>query len=121
VSITRYENNRVVCKVTASSAGFLVLLDSWYPGWKAYLDGREVEVLRANYAFRAVTVSPGAHAVEFVFAPISFYAGAAITCATLLIGIAAVLSAALTRRRSAGTGSQDGADDTRKSETGQIL
>jgi hypothetical protein len=112
VSVTRYENNRVACTVTARSAGFLVLLDSWYPGWKAYMDGREVEVLRANYAFRAVAVAPGTHQVEFLFAPRSFHVGAAITCTTLLTGMAAAVFAALRRRRSAATGSQNGADTT---------
>ncbi len=93
VRITRYENNRVTCEVTADSAGYLVLLDSWYPGWKAYLDGRKVDVLRANYAFRAVALDPGAHHVEFIFKPVSFIAGALISCATLLIGVSIAVCA----------------------------
>jgi hypothetical protein len=91
VSIARYENSRISCRVTANSAGYLVLLDSWYPGWKAYVDGRETEILRANYAFRAVAVAAGIHQVEFVFKPKSFYFGASITCLTLLIGIAVLI------------------------------
>jgi hypothetical protein len=101
VRITRYENNRVACEVKAISVGYLVLLDSWYPGWKAYLDGQRVDVLRANYAFRAVAVKPGAHHVEFIFRPVSFYIGAAISCTALLIGAIAAILAAAIRRRSA--------------------
>jgi hypothetical protein len=88
VSINRYESERVDCEVETDSPGYVVLLDSWYPGWKARVDGREVEVLRANYAFRAVAVSPGAHRLEFFFAPTSFYVGTVINFATLLIGMA---------------------------------
>jgi hypothetical protein len=108
VRITRYENNRVTCQVKADSTGYLVLLDSWYPGWNAYLDGRKVEVLRANYAFRAVAVTPGTHQVEFVFRPTLFYLGAAITCITLLIGTAVALSAAFQRRSSPAATSRNG-------------
>lgn len=92
--ITRYGNNRVACRVSADAPGFLVLLDSWYPGWKAYVDGRETEVLRANYAFRAVALSAGRHDVEFVFEPMSFRIGAAVSVLTLLTGLAAAVLAA---------------------------
>ncbi|MBN1570255.1 MAG: YfhO family protein [Acidobacteria bacterium] len=87
VNISRYENSRVVCQVRTDTPGHVVLLDSWYPGWKAYVDGREVEVQRANYAFRAVEVARGTHKLEFIFAPKSFYAGAGITFLTMLIGL----------------------------------
>jgi hypothetical protein len=100
VSISRYENTRVECGVKTDSAGYVVLLDSWYPGWKARLDGREVEVLRANYAFRAIAVPPGTHSLEFFFGPASFYMGAAITLAALLIGIATAAFCAFRQRNS---------------------
>ena len=108
VRITRYENNRVACEIRAMSAGYLVLLDSWYPGWKAYLDGQRVDVLRANYAFRAVAVNPGAHHVEFVFKPVSFYIGATISCTALLIGAVAAIFAAAIRRRAAAAETRNG-------------
>jgi hypothetical protein len=99
VRIARYENNRVVCEVQSNSAGYVVLLDSFYPGWNAYLDGRRVEVLRANYAFRAVAVNPGKHQVEFVFRPVSFYTGAFISCMALLIAAIVAVLASIKRRR----------------------
>ncbi len=43
--------------------GYLVVADSFAPGWSAAEDGRPVPVLRADYAFRAVPVSPGTHEV----------------------------------------------------------
>jgi hypothetical protein len=98
VRISRYENTRVECQVKTDSPGYVVLLDSWYPGWKARLDGREVEVLRANYAFRAVAVPPGTHTLEFFFAPASFQLGAVITFATILIGIATAVFFAIKQR-----------------------
>ena len=67
-----------------------MLLDSYYPGWRAYVDGKQAEILRANYAFRAVRVPAGKHRVEFVYRPRSFYAGLSVTSVALLIGIVAL-------------------------------
>jgi hypothetical protein len=87
VKIVGYESNRVLCQVQSHSPGYLVLLDSYYPGWNATVDGRQTDILRANYAFRAVFVPAGSHRVEFRFAPRTFYAGVAITLATALMAV----------------------------------
>ena len=87
VRISNYENSRAVCEVEARVPGYLVLLDSYYPGWRAYVDGVEVRILRANYAFRAVQVGAGNHRVEFIYRPRSFYLGLWIS------GVALVLAA----------------------------
>jgi len=87
VKIVEYEANRVVMEVTATQAGFLFLSDTYYPGWRAHVDGREETVYRADYLFRAVLVPPGQHVVEFIFEPIAFKTGLAvalITAATLI-------------------------------------
>ncbi len=49
--------------------GFVVLVDTFDPGWKATVDGRAAPVLRANVAFRAVEVPAGRHRVELVYRP----------------------------------------------------
>ncbi len=84
----KYGDTRVVCEVEAKQPGYLVLLDSYYPGWRVYRDDKEVEILRANYAFRAVAVESGKHRVEFLYRPRSFYAGLGITSLTMLLGVA---------------------------------
>lgn len=71
-------------------AGYLVLLDSFYPGWRAYVDGREVEILQANYAFRAVEVQAGKHEVEFRYRPWTFYFGLVVSCLALILGLVAL-------------------------------
>ncbi|HET9300504.1 MAG TPA: hypothetical protein VFO11_11215, partial [Candidatus Polarisedimenticolaceae bacterium] len=50
--------------------GYLVVADSFVPGWSAAEDGRPVPILRADYAFRAVPVSPGAHEVVMRYSPL---------------------------------------------------
>ncbi len=87
VKIESYGSRRVTCRVEARGAGYLVLLDSFYPGWRAYLDGMEVRVLRADYAFRAVAVPAGSHLVEFRYRPRSVSYGLALTLIFLLGGL----------------------------------
>ena len=99
VEIVSYENSRVLCRVKAPSEGYLVLLDSFYPGWRANVDGREAAISQANFAFRAVPVPAGDHSVEFRFAPRTFYIGLAITLATLTAGLAFFLRELLTKPR----------------------
>ncbi len=88
-----YRSQRIVCEVQAQVPGYLVLLDSYYPGWHAYVDGREAKIARANFAFRAVAVDAGNHTVEFRFRPRSFYAGMALTCLSALAGIVVLIFA----------------------------
>ncbi len=93
--LLNYENNRVRCEVEAEGDGYLVLLDSFYPGWKATLDGNPVKILRANYAFRAVAVPPGKHLVEFRYKPAIFYLGLWISVVMAISGTAIAIAAAL--------------------------
>jgi hypothetical protein len=77
--------NRLWVQLQADSEGWLVLSDVWYPGWQATVDGRKTEVERANYLFRAVKVPKGNHEVLFVYQPVWFYVGAAISLFTCLV------------------------------------
>lgn len=81
--------------------GFLVLSDVYYPGWKAFADGTEVPILRANHAFRAVRLGEGRHDVRFVYAPRSFAVGWRVSVAAAALAAAALLQAARAARRRA--------------------
>tara|TARA_Y100000310_G_C20698521_1_gene827478 strand:- start:2416 stop:4830 length:2415 start_codon:yes stop_codon:yes gene_type:complete len=83
--ITDYSPNRIAVEVFLDTPGFLVLSEYWYPGWKAYDNGIEVKIYKANYIFRAVYLDEGRHKVDFVFEPKSLKIGFLITITTLLI------------------------------------
>jgi len=95
---TLYEPDRLRLKVRAAGDAVLVLSELHYPGWKATVDGRPVEILRANYAMRAVSVPAGEHEVEFLYRPASFRNGLAVSGIGLIACIALV-GAGLRRRR----------------------
>jgi uncharacterized membrane protein YfhO len=82
--ISEYANQRVVLNTSSNDSGILVLTDSFFPGWRVYVDGKEEPILRANYFFRAVALTPGEHNVEFRYEPYWFKVGAIGSVATLL-------------------------------------
>ena len=74
--IATYEHERVTIDTDAPGRRLFVLSDTWFPGWRATVDGTPTPILRANVAFRAVPLSPGRHRVVFEYAPASFRIGA---------------------------------------------
>jgi uncharacterized membrane protein YfhO len=85
VRVVTYENNRIVLEVDSPEAAFLFMSEAHYPGWKAYVDGREEEILRADYVFRAVPVGPGSHRIEVVYQSLSFKVGLAVSLLTIVM------------------------------------
>lgn len=77
VSIISHKPDRVEIRVSNSRTGFLVLGDNYDPGWRARVDGRKTEVLRANYIMRAVQLEAGTHDVVLSFRPALQMAGVA--------------------------------------------
>ena len=75
VRIARYGDEEVAVAIEGKEGGLLVLSDTFYPGWRAYVDGVEQAILQANHVFRAVVVPAGASEVIFTFVPASFRYG----------------------------------------------
>lgn len=70
--------------LATSGQGLLVLSQSYYHAWKAYVDGRRVPLLRANHAFQAVEVPDGEHHLKVVYEDRAFLFGAGISGLALL-------------------------------------
>ena len=70
VTVPRFENTFVEVDVTTSTDGFVLLNSVWHPWWRATVDGKPVEILKANIMFRAVQIPAGKHTVRFMFEPI---------------------------------------------------
>ena len=73
VRIASYRNTEIEIEADAPGGGFVVLNDVWHPWWRASVDGKAADILKANVLFRAVVVPPGKHIVRFSFHP---FAGA---------------------------------------------
>jgi hypothetical protein len=70
--------------VDMSEDGWLYWSQTWYPGWKLILDGRDAgPPLKANFMFQAAAMPKGEHELEFIYQPFSFTAGAVISLITI--------------------------------------
>lgn len=69
VGIAEYEPKKVTIRSLNSGSRLIFFSDSYYPRWKAYVNGVETEIYRANTAFRAIRVPPGDNFIEFEYDP----------------------------------------------------
>ena len=65
VDVRHYRDHFVEVTTAAAGRRLLVFTDLSYPGWIAEIDGRPADILRADFAFRAVSVPAGTHTVRF--------------------------------------------------------
>jgi hypothetical protein len=79
VRIVGLADDDIRLEADAKQNAMLLLTDLAYPGWKAYVDGKETPIYRANYLFRSVFVPAGKHTIEFAYRPRSFRLGLLIT------------------------------------------
>ena len=93
-----YAPEEIVVDVTTDAPGYLVLTDTFYPGWRATVDGAPAEISRADVAFRAVWLEPGAHRVEFRYQPASVRWGCWISTGALLLLLCGLVWAFWRRR-----------------------
>jgi hypothetical protein len=91
--ITADEPERVVVRAEANNRALLVLADTWFPGWRATIDGRSAPIVRTDQLLRGVVLPAGAHTVEFTYVPWSWRIGWILSLLT------AVSLAALAWRR----------------------
>lgn len=83
-AITSYLPNTVTIQTRTEGRQFLVLSDTYYPGWVADIDGQPAPIVRTNYAFRGLYVPGGTHTVRFRYAPSSFSLGIKLSMISVL-------------------------------------
>ena len=91
VNISGYYNDEITIQAEMAQDGFLVLSEKYYPGWKAYVDGKSEKIYKANYIMRAVYLPKGNHTVKFVFDPWPYKVGLWVSSATFLFLIGTVV------------------------------
>ena len=94
MTITSYQPERIETQIELETSGWLVLTDTYFPGWQATIDGQPTEILQANINFRAIEVPAGKHQVVFSYEPRSLQQGQLITVgAMLLVGGGLIVAA----------------------------
>lgn len=84
VNFIRYEPNMIEMGTVSDQNGYLLLNETYYRGWRAFVDGVESTVYRANYEYKAIELPSGSHRVRFAFRPVSLQIGLAVTLVTFV-------------------------------------
>lgn len=97
VNLVSYQPNHLVYETVTSTPNLIVFSEIWYTkGWKAYVDGVEQPLIRANYLLRSVVVPAGEHSIEMKFEPKVWAIGEKVSLASSLLLL--LLSAGLAFR-----------------------
>ena len=67
-----YGNDYVKGKVNSDKNSMLFLSIPYHPGWKAWVDGKKVDIKKVNYCFSGIFLTPGKHSIYLSFRPIGF-------------------------------------------------
>jgi Bacterial membrane protein YfhO len=79
--------NEVVLRTASAEPSVLVVSQTYYPGWRAEVDGRKTEVFPVNITLTGLVVPPGLHDVRVVFQPNSFLLGAALSIISVVVSL----------------------------------
>ncbi|MDQ3019202.1 MAG: YfhO family protein [Bacteroidota bacterium] len=85
--ISEYGMNKIRLDVETDENGFLFLSEIYYPDWKAYVDGKETEIYRADFSLRAIYLEKGKHSVELIYESNEFDLGAKISAAAFFLSL----------------------------------
>ena len=92
VDFVRDEPECVELAAELDGDGLLVLCDTWFPGWVVTVDDEPAELLCVDEVLRGVQLTAGRHRVEFLYRPLSFRVGLALSGAAFLaLGVVASL------------------------------
>lgn len=97
VKVRYLDTNTIEADIECPSKGFLFISENYDKGWKATINGRKTNLLRANGCFMAIPVPPGKSTVHLKYSPLSFKIGGILCLAGLFISL--LLTGAGIRRR----------------------
>lgn len=85
VEIVDYKPDTLTVNVATNQPGYLVLMDTYMPGWQAAVNGETQEILIANHAFRGLALAAGEHEVDFQYWPVGFHLGGWFSLGSILV------------------------------------
>lgn len=96
IVLTKYHPDHLEYKSNSEEKGFALFSEIFYPkGWKAYIDDKEVDIVRANYVLRGLSIPAGKHKIEFKFEPRVFYVGNRITLISAILLLIVIVGTVL--------------------------
>jgi hypothetical protein len=95
------EPDRIVLQVQAAAPAFVVIADTWFPGWRATLDGQPLVIHRVQHLLRGLAVPAGSHRIVLAYEPEGWAASVRVTWIAWALALAGFALLAVRRLRGA--------------------
>jgi hypothetical protein len=100
MKILREQPGMLSLRVETDRPGWVFLADTWYPGWRAQVNGQDIEIMRANYLFQAVAVPAGTSVISLQYRPTTFLAGMGLSVIGWIIVLISIIMMKVSSNRS---------------------
>lgn len=97
--ITKYQDERIITETKSNGNNFLFFGTTYLPAWKAYVDGNQTKIYKANYGFMGIVVPKGNHKVEFIYEPKAFIIGKNLSLILNIILYTGIIAVVVVTRR----------------------
>lgn len=115
INFIKNDNDEITYQSSSFANNFAVFSEIFYDkGWKAFIDGKEVPIIRTNYVLRGLSIPAGQHQIRFLFHPSSFYTGETVSLIAGLLVLLSLLLAGIQIYRSNKTGTAKGVQKNSK-------
>ncbi len=91
ISFDKSENEEVIINAQTDSKGIFILTDTYYPGWKCYVNGKQTPIYQVNNCMRSIILDSGKSKVIFRFEPDIFKTGMGISAIAILLFLSGLL------------------------------
>lgn len=85
VELKKMTQDELMFEYNTTAPEFLVVLDAWHPNWRAEIDGKPVQIIKANRVFKGIALAPGKHSLRMYFDTAPYFPGIYVSVATLLL------------------------------------
>ncbi len=87
ITILNYEPNQISYNINCEEDGIVVFSEIYYPDWKGYVDGQQVDIIQANNSLRAIEITKGNHKIEMKYESKEFVFGQYLAIFGILISV----------------------------------
>lgn len=81
----QFDNNQITANIDAGEKGFVMFSQCYYPGWRAYVDGKRVDLYKVNESIMGIELPEGQYSIQFKYVPVNLIIGACVTLVTIIL------------------------------------